>query len=84
MVYFPHFGGKNFFPKNLAVIHNTTWASNTMEKTKEPIPRKLLNRRMDGPYSHGPSGHGQESYKRISQLSGIAADNKDKIQFNSA
>ena len=34
---------------------------------------------MDRPYSYGPSGHGQESYNRISQLSGIAVDNKDKL-----
>ena len=39
---------------------------------------------MDRPHSYDPSGHGQESYKRISQLSGIAVDNKDKIQYNSA
>ena len=39
---------------------------------------------MDRPYSYDTSGHGQESYKRISQLSGIAVDNKDKIQYNSA
>ena len=36
------------------------------------------------PYSEDPSGHGQGSYKRISQLIGIAADNKNKIQYNSA
>ena len=39
---------------------------------------------MERPYSYDPSGHGQESYKRISQLSGIAVDNKNKIQYNSA
>ena len=49
------------------------------KKTKESIPEKLLNRRMDRPYSYDPSGHGQESYNRISQLSGIAVDNKDKL-----
>ena len=54
------------------------------EKTNEPIPRKLPNRRMDRPHSYDPSGHGQESYKRISQLRGIAVDNKNKIQYNSA
>ena len=54
------------------------------EKPKEPIPRKLLNRKTDRPYSCDPSGHGQESCKRISQLSGTAADNKNKIQYNSA
>ena len=36
------------------------------------------------PYSYDPSGHDQESYKRISQLSGIAVHNKDKIQYNLA
>ena len=39
---------------------------------------------MDRPYSYDPSGHGQEFYKRINQLSVIAVDNKDKIQYNSA
>ena len=39
---------------------------------------------MDRAYLYDPSSHGQESYKRISQLSGIAVDNKDKIQYNSA
>ena len=38
----------------------------------------------EGPYSYDLSGHGQESYKRISQLSGIAGDNKNNIQYNSA
>ena len=54
------------------------------EKPKEPILRKLLNRKTDRPYSYDPSGHGQESCKRISQLSGTAVDNKNKIQYNSA
>ena len=44
------------------------------EKTKEPIPRKLPKRRTDRPYSYDPSG----------QLRGIAVDNKNKIQYNSA
>ena len=39
---------------------------------------------MGRPHSYGPSGHGQEFYKRISQLRGIAVDNKNKIQYNSA
>ena len=67
-------------------MHNTTWAPNTMwsfRKTKELIPRKILSRRTDRPYSYNPSDHDQESYKKISQLSGIAVDN-DKIQYNSA
>ena len=34
--------------------------------------------------SYDTSSHGQESYKRISQFSGIAVDNKDKIQYKSA
>ena len=61
-------------------MHNTTWAPDTMLR----IPRKLLNRRTDRPYLYYPSGHGQGSYKRISQLRGIAVDNKNKIQYNSA
>ena len=39
---------------------------------------------MDRPHSDNPSGHGQGSYKRISQLRGIAVDNKNKIKYNSA
>ena len=39
---------------------------------------------MDKPYLYDLSGHGQESYKTISQLSGIAVDNKNKIQYSSA
>ena len=54
------------------------------EKTKERIPRKLLNRRTDRPYSYDPSGHDQRYYKRISQFSAIALDNKAKIQYNLA
>ena len=30
LAYFPLLWGKIFFSKNLAVIHNTTWAPNTM------------------------------------------------------
>ena len=54
------------------------------EKTKQPILRKLLNKRTDRPYSYDPSGHGQQSYKIISQLSAIAVDSKTKSQYNSA
>ena len=43
-----------------------------------------MNRRTDRPYSYDPSGHDQESYKRISQLSDIVVENKNKIQYNSA
>ena len=66
------------FKKSGSVMHNTTWALNTKlsskKKTKEPIPRKLPKRRTDRPYSYDPSG----------QLRGIAVDNKNKIQYNSA
>ena len=64
------------------MAHNTMLSSR--KKTKQPIPWKLQNRRTDRFYSYDPSGHGQESYKRISQLSSIAVDNKDKIQYNLA
>ena len=40
-----------------------------------------MNRRMNRPYSYDPSGHDQDSYKRISQLSSIAVDNKNKMQY---
>ena len=36
---------------------------------------------MNRPYSYDPSGHDQDSYKRISQLSSIAVDNKNKMQY---
>ena len=65
--------------------HMGTWHHiDFQKKTKEPIPRKHPNRRTDRPYSYNPSGHGQGSYKRISQLRGIAVDDKNKIQYNSA
>ena len=38
----------------------------------------------DRPYSYDTSGHGQGSYKRISQLRDIAVDNKNKMEYNSA
>ena len=79
LAYFPHLVAKTWFSKNLPLTPcRVTW------KTKDPIPRKLLYGRTNIPYSHDPSGHGQESYKRINQLSGIAADNKNKIQYNLA
>ena len=67
-------------------MHKTTWAPNTMlSSRKEPIPRKLPNRRTGRPYSYiRPSGHGQGSYKKIRQLRGVAVYNKNKIQYNSA
>ena len=88
LAYFCYFWGKTWFSKNLPLSYTTPHGPLTLcwvpGKTKLPIPKKLLNRRTDRPYSYDPSGHGQESYKRISQLSGIAVDNKDKIQYNSA
>ena len=33
--YFPHFRGKTWFSKNLAAIHNTTWAANTMWSSRK-------------------------------------------------
>ena len=84
----PFWGQNMILKKSGSVIHNTTWAPNSMLisriKTIEPIRRKLLNRRMNRPYSYDHFGHGQESYKRISQLTGIAVDNKNKIQYNLA
>ena len=81
-----HFGGKTWFSKNVAVSYTTPHGPLTPgsvpEKTNESIPRKCLNRRTDRPYSYDPSGHAQESYKRISQLSSIAVDNKNKNQLS--
>ena len=51
------------------------------KKIKEPILLNILNSTTDSSYSYDPSSYGQESYKRISQLSGVAVDNKDKIQY---
>ena len=66
------------FSKNLALScttpHGPLTPSWVPKKTKEPIPRKLPKRRTDRPYSYDPSG----------QLRGIAVDNKNKIQYNSA
>ena len=59
-------------------MHNNTWARNTMlssrRKTKEPIPRKSLDR-TDKLYLYEPFGDSQGSNKRISQLRGITVDN---------
>ena len=54
----------------------------SQKKTKEPIPWKLLIRRTDRPYSYDLSGHGLESYKRISQLSGKTNTNLFKSTTN--
>ena len=42
------------------------------------------SRQKDKHYSKDPSGQGGGSYKRTSQLRGIAVDKKNKIQFTSA
>ena len=68
-------------------MHNTTWAPNTMlscKKNWRANSKETSERRMDRPYLYDPSGHGQGSYKRISQLRGIAVVNKNKIQYISA
>ena len=78
------FWGQNMISKNLPLSYTAPHGLLTPfwvpEKAKEPIPRKHLNRET----LFILSGHGQESYKRIRQLSGIAVDNKNKIQYNSA
>ena len=68
---FPILGIKHFF-LSYTTPHGPLTPCWVPEKTKEPIPWKPLNRRIDRPYSYDPSNHGQESYKGISQLSGIA------------
>ena len=64
--------------------HETLIPFSVREKTKDPIPRKLSKKMTDRPYSYDTSGHGQGSYKRISQLRDIAVDNKNKMEYNSA
>ena len=86
---FSPFWGQSIIFKKIwlchAQHHMGTWHHiDFQKKTKEPVPRKLPNRMTDRPYSYNPSGHGQGSYKRISQLRGIAVDDKNKIQYNSA
>ena len=87
LAYFRHLGGKTLFSQNLALSFTTLHGPQTpcwvIEKTKEPIPRKTEGL-TDLIHIYDPYGHGQGSYKRISQLRGIAADNKNKIQYNSA
>ena len=81
-------GTQFLFSKNLALSyvapHEPLTPCCAPEKTKEPISRNLPDRRMARPYSQDPSGHRKGSNKSISQLRGIAVDNKNKIQYNSA
>ena len=87
LAYFPHLGGKTLFSQNLALPCTTLHGPETpcwvIEKTKEPIPRKTEGL-TDLIHIYDSYGHGQGSYKWISQLRGIAADNKNKIHYNSA
>ena len=68
-------------------MHNTAWAPNTMfqkrlkNQFEENFPTKG---RTDLIHIYNPSGHGQGSHKRISQLKGFVVDDKNKIQNNSA
>ena len=68
-------------------MHSTTWAPNTMWSSRKNyrVNSKKTSEQKDGKtfYSYDP-GHGQESYKRISQLNDIAVENKNKIRYNSA
>ena len=85
--YFPHFRPKHCFQKiwlSCTTRHRSLTPCWVPEKTKEPIRRKLPNRRTaDLIHMYYPSGHGQGSCRRISQLRGFAEDNKNKIQHNS-
>ena len=49
---FPNFGAKKFFPENLALPGTTSYGflalCQNSEKTNDTIPRKRLDRRMDG------------------------------------
>ena len=68
-------------------MHNTAWAPNTMfqKRLKNQFEENFQTKgRTDLIHIYHPSGHGQGSYKRISQLKGFAVDGKNKIQNNSA
>ena len=65
------------FKKSVSVMHNTTWAPNTMLSSRKDY-------RANSKKTSAQNGHDQESYKRRNQLSGIAVENKNKIQYNSA
>ena len=54
----------------------------SLKETNELIPGKLSGEKIDRPKFIGLSGHSQVSNKCISQLKGIAADNKNKTQYN--
>ena len=88
LAYFPHFGGKTFFSKNLALSytapHGPLTPSWVPEKNLRANSMKTSEQKDRQTLFIWPLSHGQESYKRISQLSGIAVDNKNKIQYNSA
>ena len=55
---FTSFGAKNFFPENPALSRTTSYKflalCQNSEKTKDTIPKKLLDRRTDRPYFIGP------------------------------
>ena len=72
--------------KPASVIFNTTWASNTMVSSKKNwrvISKKTYEQKDEQTLFIWPSGHDQDSYKTISQVSSIAVDNKNKMQYNS-
>ena len=63
---FLDFWGKNFFSKNLAVMHNFIWVSSTMpkfSKNNDKITRKCPERQKDGWKDGRISGYGQGSKK---------------------
>ena len=67
-------------------MFNTTWAYNTMVSSKKNWrvnSKKTYEQKDEQTLFIWPSGHDQDSYKTISQLSSIAVDNKNKMQYNS-
>ena len=68
-------------------MRNTTWAPNTMLSSRKNLRENFKNtfgQKDRQTLFTGPLSYGLDPNKRISQLRGIAVDNKNKIQYNLA
>ena len=89
MAYLSHFRAKHCFQKIwLCHAQHGMGPQHHVEFQKKLKSQFQENFQTKGPtdliHIYYPSGHGQGTYKKISQLRGFAVDNKNKIQYNSA
>ena len=85
LAYFPHFRVKHCFQKmwlchaqhDMGPEHHVEFQEKLNSQFKENFQTEGRTELIDMYYS---SGHGQGSYKRISQLRSFAEDNEKKIQ----